>query len=83
MSARLPQKVSAPSRTHEELLDGIQAQLFLFQPDLVRLRCESHGEIADRLGKGSGEQDDLRRLLRNFHDEAVGESRSTSARGPT
>lgn len=56
--------------THEELLDRVETELLLLQPDLIRLRGESYREVANRLGEGGREQDDLW-VRRELEDQAV------------
>ena len=44
---------------HIELADIIDAQLFLLQLDLVGFRGNLGGVVADVVGEGGGEEDDL------------------------
>lgn len=56
--------------THEELLDGVEAEFLLLEPDLVRFRCEPRRKRSYRVSERSGEEDDLR-VLSRFCDETV------------
>ena len=47
---------------HVELPDRVDAEFVLLQLDFIRARCELVGELADVVGEGGGEEDNLGRF---------------------